>query len=797
MRSRKLAIMGLITMACAPCVAYADDDLTSLSYISYLERYATVQPVSSKDTIEAQVNMPIMVGDRLETTRGARAEIQLSDGCTVWVDELSTVDFDNLAASRDESSPRTSINLAQGTLAIEIPSNAMDTENVRIDTSAGAVFLSRPGLYRLAVDEGQLNVETHQGLAELPSGVGSALLRPGQQSVIDPNGNNIYRAAIKDTPDDFWSWVEERRRPRTSQSAQYTDQSNPSRTAVLDSYGDWVYVDSTESWMWHPRVSDTWMPYSNGRWYWTSVGWTWIPYEPWGYYPSHYGSWYFDATIGWVWGWDSCWGPAWVHWMWADDYVGWCPRGYYDWWYYNDCHHGWDDHHHGGHGGDDHYHGPSRWSNVAYDLSGRVHLSRLDPRPWTIVPTDRFVSSHIDRVRVDTGRFLTGTGSGRDAVVRTGALVTPPRIGVGGRALGDAFRTTPGRDVPDLERVLGREPVGSGTGGGTRTTIQPTRTVDLVPPTRAVVTREGGGRDTTVNPARGGTGTGGGTGDRRGFWPPQATGRGDYGDAGRGGGSTDRSVTPTTRSDPGRTTTREPVTPASRHEVVREPAPERAPVHSEPATPPSSRPEPPARPDTPARPETPARPSPTRLRDGSTASRSYTWRDSTTGSTFTSHTVTQRAWVDRSASSSTWRDPRTVSRETTARPQDARSRYSAPDLSRPFVNRSEGATTRSYTPPSAGNTSLPSRSYSPPSRSYSAPSPGNTSAPARSYSAPSRSYSSPAPSAPSRSSSFSRGSSFSSGSSVSRGSSSSGGSSHSSSSGSSSSHGGGSHSRSR
>lgn len=490
MTSRLSSLVMVAALMGTANVAFGDDDLTSLSYISYLERYATVYPASNTETLDAQVNMPVLAGDRLDTARGARVEIQLADGCTVWLDEFSTVDFDALAMSRDSQARRTALGLAAGGLAIEIPSQAQVEENVRIDTVRGSVFLSRPGLYRLAVDREELRVETHAGLAELPVGVGSVMLRAGQQTTLDEDDEeDVRRASLDDDPDDFWAWVEERRHPRGGgQTAQYVDERNAGRAAVLDTYGEWVYVSDASTWAWRPRVAVGWQPYTQGRWYWTSVGWTWVSYEPWGWYPYHYGSWNYYGSYGWVWCWDWVWGPAWVHWMWADSYVGWCPRGYYDWWYH-DHHHG----HHGydGHGGHaDHGKGmPDRWSHTAYDFSGKVRLRDVDPRPWTFVAGDRFGSTHIDRVRVDTDRVLREVGDRSEGFVRSGPLVTrTPGRELADRGVGSVIREGVGsRQTPDLGVVLRRDAEGLARLPVDRTIGTPTRTGDLV--TRTLPTR--------------------------------------------------------------------------------------------------------------------------------------------------------------------------------------------------------------------------------------------------------------------------------------------------------------------
>ena len=172
--NRRIAVTTMILAAAAAGgVAFAGDDLTSLSYISYLERYATVRPAQGGETLDAVVNMPVLAGDRLETARGARVELQLAEGASVWVDEFTTLDFDALAYSRESSAAQTALFLADdGGVAVEIPSTALGSGSMRLETGAGTVYLNRPGLYRLVTRSGDLRIEVHQGLAELPEGNG-------------------------------------------------------------------------------------------------------------------------------------------------------------------------------------------------------------------------------------------------------------------------------------------------------------------------------------------------------------------------------------------------------------------------------------------------------------------------------------------------------------------------------------------------------------------------------------------------------------------------------------------------
>lgn len=444
-----VAILGVIVI---PVLACAEDDMTSLSYISYLERYVRLTTSQGQETMEAVVNMPVLVGDRLDTARGARAELVLADGTLLWVDQYSTVDFDAIAYSRENPSQRTILFLAEGTAAVEIPREALGEQLVRVDSPAGTIFLSGPGLHRLELREGMVKVESHAGLAELPAGAHSSLLRGGQFAWVDGTGVPDART-LRVTYDEFWSWVEDRRRPAPAPRSARHVSAPAHQVRALDTYGEWVYVTSMSSYMWRPRVAMAWTPYSYGRWVWTPVGWTWVAYEPWGWLPYHYGSWHLSSRWGWVWHWDRYWGPAWVHWIYTPGYIGWVPRGYYDWWYWR----------HYGHRGPSYGpHRPSRWAHTTLDFRGRVRIRDVDLRHWNVVPADRFTASRLDRVRVDSTRLARDLPGDREAYVRSGPLVSREPIREAperqlSRLMRDRETTRGPTDTADIGRILRRE----------------------------------------------------------------------------------------------------------------------------------------------------------------------------------------------------------------------------------------------------------------------------------------------------------------------------------------------------
>ena len=94
----------------------------------------------------------------------------------------------------------------------------------------------------------------------------------------------------------------------------------------LQPYGTW-YDDATFGWVFAPS-QPSYVPYSNGYWKYTDYGWTWVSADPFGWATDHYGRWLWVNR--WVWRPDTTWGPAWVQWRVGDQYVGWAPMGYSD-----------------------------------------------------------------------------------------------------------------------------------------------------------------------------------------------------------------------------------------------------------------------------------------------------------------------------------------------------------------------------------------------------------------------------------------------------------------------------------
>jgi len=92
----------------------------------------------------------------------------------------------------------------------------------------------------------------------------------------------------------------------------------------LDQYGEWMHVQGYGT-VWRPYAEEGWRPFTYGHWVHTGRGWHWDSDEPFGWIVCHYGNWYNDQELGWIWvpGYD--WSPARVQWSVTDGEIAWAP----------------------------------------------------------------------------------------------------------------------------------------------------------------------------------------------------------------------------------------------------------------------------------------------------------------------------------------------------------------------------------------------------------------------------------------------------------------------------------------
>jgi len=264
--------------------------------LSYANGEVSYSPAGSDEWVQAQVNRPLVTGDRVWADSNSRAEISV-DNSTWWLGEQTSVTVSNL----DDRIAQMQIH--EGTIDVRVrrlpPGNI-----VEIDTPNLAFSLTRPGRYRVDVDpqDGSTTVAVREGAGEVYGENASYVIAAGQAYRFHGTDVSDSEFLALPAPDTFERWTLDRDRRYTSAvSARYVS-SDVVGYEDLDSYGTWS-AEATYGSVWFPRsVSSSWAPYREGHWAWIDPwGWTWVDDEPWGFAPFHYGRWsHFSRGWGWV-----------------------------------------------------------------------------------------------------------------------------------------------------------------------------------------------------------------------------------------------------------------------------------------------------------------------------------------------------------------------------------------------------------------------------------------------------------------------------------------------------------------
>lgn len=330
---KKLAFCLTFTLglAAAGVSAAVASETGSYGYLSVVEGSATLMQSDTDERSAAEVNQPVLAGDRLWVPERSRVEILLADRNILRIDGGSELVLERLAASPDGNDRATVVRLLEGNLQLIVTQDSLGDDLPRVETPNATIYPQDFGTYRVTADrEGWSELVVRRGVAEVVTDDGKERVRADEEAVVDGDryedievreagGFDSLERWARQLDDDYSSYASDR----------LTNVDDNLRYAArpLARYGDWVYVDGSP--YWRPRVASGWRPYYQGRWVYTPAGLTWLSSEPWGWVPYHYGSWDYLPTYGWVWQPGYVWSPAWVYWYWGSSQVGWCPTGYY------------------------------------------------------------------------------------------------------------------------------------------------------------------------------------------------------------------------------------------------------------------------------------------------------------------------------------------------------------------------------------------------------------------------------------------------------------------------------------
>jgi hypothetical protein len=334
------------------CVAAVVQAPTPIFWIAARNGDVTIQPsgyTGEDGWTSAEVNRPIVTGDRLAIVGNGQAEIR-SDKGSIVISSDSTVLFVRL----DEQA--TILKFDQGGLDVNL--QQMGTSTFEVATHDLSLDLAANGAYHMTTGtDGSIN---HVGVQ---SGELHATFRNGKVFSLDPGqqadlaGSEV---ALR-SPVPSWGSTQPtptpapaiavtppapdpqapqptspapvsggyRRFSGSDPSGSYSagDYSNVPGINTLQNYGNWD--QSPYGTAWYPQVASDWSPYTDGHWSFIGGGWTWIDAAPWGFAPFHYGGW-ARTYRGWCWVPGApIYSPARV--MWAGGVggfgVGWFPLG--------------------------------------------------------------------------------------------------------------------------------------------------------------------------------------------------------------------------------------------------------------------------------------------------------------------------------------------------------------------------------------------------------------------------------------------------------------------------------------
>ena len=301
----------------------------SFARLSFINGAVYVERTAGLGYEKGEVNLALVQGDRIGTETG-QAEIHFGRRNYLRLGDNTKVEFAILPSTGEE---RIKLHLTAGSAYLRVSALAID-KGIEVHTPDASFYVLDQGLYRFDIAPGgETRVYVGEGSLEAAVEDGSVLVRAQETLTASDGrllGDPVYGYPSGDALD---GWNGSRDAMLAERSGrQYLPTDMVEYEEELDQNGSWVYERPYGN-VWVPNVSyyDDWRPYSYGRWVWYPLcGWTWVPSEPWGWSVYHYGRWNWRFGLGWYWIPQNHWGPAWVHWWWNDNHVGWCPLTWYN-----------------------------------------------------------------------------------------------------------------------------------------------------------------------------------------------------------------------------------------------------------------------------------------------------------------------------------------------------------------------------------------------------------------------------------------------------------------------------------
>jgi hypothetical protein len=299
MSSIRTLMRMLVVLACTGLAlgsgSAAADPPARVARLAYIQGPVSFAPAGEDEWVVAEINRPLIAGDRLYTDAGARTELQIgASAIRLGASTSATLlNMDDRIAQ---------LQVTEG--SVYVNARQLDpNQAIEIDTPNLALSITRPGTYRIDVDANgdSTGVAVRRGQADVYGEGAAYTISSGQSYRFFATGLEQRQYAALPPADEFDQWAATRdQRYQTAAAARYVA---PEMIGYedLDQYGTWSTVPQYGN-VWFPsRVAADWAPYRDGRWTWIDPwGWTWVDTEPWGFAPYHYGRWAY-VSDRWCW----------------------------------------------------------------------------------------------------------------------------------------------------------------------------------------------------------------------------------------------------------------------------------------------------------------------------------------------------------------------------------------------------------------------------------------------------------------------------------------------------------------
>jgi hypothetical protein len=283
--------------------------------ISMTHGPVSTQRGDSGDWSAAILNQPVVMGDKVSTGDGGRAEVQLDYANILRLGPNSQANISNFTKKFIQ------VQISQGIANYSVFGES-ETEP-EIDTPNLAVHPAhQDGVFRIEVrPDGDSVIILRKGEAQIATPQGIANIKAGDMATVRGSGADArYKITSAPAHDDWDLWNTERDRMIHNANAWQHTNKYYVGSEDLDSNGRWESAPDYGQ-VWVPNEPNGWVPYRDGNWVWEPYyGWTWVGTEPWGWAPYHYGRW-FSYGGSWAWWPGPVWGPGFYRPFWAPAYV--------------------------------------------------------------------------------------------------------------------------------------------------------------------------------------------------------------------------------------------------------------------------------------------------------------------------------------------------------------------------------------------------------------------------------------------------------------------------------------------